>query len=113
MAQFIEQTSLYEIFIRVQEDGSYGAFYQTITRFRRGEEIISPTLGPQVPLVQGDAEVFALLGLYVDAAAADTFAANQVLKARVFELEQAIEARGAEAQPPFGDDPATAPAGAE
>lgn len=113
MAQFVEQPSLYEIFIRVQEDGSYGAFYQTITRFRRGEEIISTTLGPLVPLVQGDAEVFTLLGRYVDAAAADTFAANQVLKARVLELEQAIETSGAEARQPSGDDPATAPAGAE
>ncbi|NQD77771.1 hypothetical protein HP547_25320 [Pseudomonas sp. CrR7] len=99
MSQLIEQTSLYEILIRVREDGSYGAHYQTITRvLRDGERFGSASEGPLVPLVEGDSEAFALFGQYVGSATADTLAANQALQGRVSELEQARDSLAGELQ---------------
>ncbi|SMF35997.1 hypothetical protein PZ739_06015 [Pseudomonas kermanshahensis] len=98
MPEFSEQTSLYEIVVRVQEDGSYGAHYMTITRFRRDGEVFGAKEGLPTPLVAGNAEAFALLGQYVESAALDTLAVNQVLQARVIELEQQQQATSAELQ---------------
>ncbi|EKT4478783.1 hypothetical protein QEL91_004517 [Pseudomonas putida] len=98
MPEFSEQTSLYEIVVRVQEDGSYGAHYSTITRFRRDGEVFSAKEGLPTPLVAGNAEAFALLGQYVESAALDTLAANQVLQARVVELEQQQQTQSAKLQ---------------
>lgn len=83
MAIFTEETSLYEILIRVQQDGSWAAHYQTLTEVKKDGTAISTMVDPVQPLNVEDAQALSILNELVG----DTTANNVVL---VVQLKETI-----------------------
>lgn len=60
MAVFSEETSLYEILVRVNKDKTWSAHYQTLTEIKRDGEVISSSLADVMPVTQGTASEMVL-----------------------------------------------------
>lgn len=89
---FHEETSLYEILIRVSPSGAWAAHYQTITEVtKNGEPFGTPNIDPVVPLNMEDAEAFAIVGQLMGDAAAKSLVLIAQLKEKAEQDAELIE----------------------
>lgn len=94
---FHEETSLYEILIRVSPDGAWAAHYQTITEVERdGVPFGTPVIGPVTPLNMEDADAFAIVGQLMGDAAAKSLILIAQLKEKIEQDAELIESLQAE-----------------
>src|SRR5690349_8722300 len=86
-----QTTSLYEILIRVQPDGSWAAHYQTLTTISGGPngDISSP--GPATVLDRESPEAFALVEGLIGEAAASNLNLAQQLQAELAVAQDKLE----------------------
>lgn len=101
MALFTEETSLYEILIRVQPGGAWAAHYQTLTEVKKDGIIISSSISDVAPLTDQNAESFAIVKQLLGESAANTLIMNQQMRdqlqkalIRVDELERIVALSG-------------------
>lgn len=87
-------TSLYTILIRLNEDGSYGASYQTITRVLSDGQPMPgmSTEGPLMPLTPGDIEAHQALEVVIGPLAAEALTNCQLAMAENDDLRQRLAA---------------------
>mgnify|MGYP001763096533 CR=1 FL=1 len=64
MSNFVKETSLYEILIRVHADGRWAAQYHTLTEFKEDGELIegvASQINAGIPLDTEDSEAFSIV----------------------------------------------------
>lgn len=80
MAVFKEETTLYEILIRVNPDKTWAAHYQTLTEVKKDGIVISANVNDVLPLKVEDEEAYNILINLVGDIAANTLLENRSLK---------------------------------
>lgn len=98
MANFTEETSLYEILFRVSPDGAWAAQYQTLTEVKRDGVVISATVSDAAPVSLDNFEVMAIVTQLISVDSAKLISENaslreeiEALYARITELETPIQ----------------------
>lgn len=91
MAVFKEETSLYEILIRVNPDKTWAAQYQTLTEIKKDGVIISATTSDVAPISKDNVEAFEIVQQLLGQMSANTLVENGLLRERIEYLESELE----------------------
>lgn len=86
MANFTEETSLYEILFRISPDHSWAAHYQVLTEVKRDDVTISATLSDVAPLSLDNSEAMHVVTQLISDEAVRLMADNASLRQQVYGL---------------------------
>lgn len=91
MAVFTEETSLYEILIRVNPDKTWAAQYQLLTEVKKDGSVIGSSVSDVAPLTENNQEAYAVVVSLMGEIAANTLQENLDLKDMLTHALQEIE----------------------
>lgn len=90
MTIFSEETSLYEILIRVKPDGSWAAHYQNLTEVKKDGVTISAAASDVSPMDMENTEAFSVIQQLIGDAAAKNMVAIAIATKNLEEAEDLI-----------------------